>query len=157
MCPWLLEVPQRADNRDGPWITWLRSRRTAQSTSKPGQRHRWEAMCWPNPAGVISWVSHSSVSQCSCAEVAQPCYVCQGRHRGITPHPCLPAPSYASMGGFLPSPSLIACSWTLATVCCSQCLWYKCLQNCEMSWVKDRQGQPGFWFLLKGWFKPQVC
>lgn len=62
----------------------------------------------------------------------------------------MPAPSYASVRSFLPSPSLIACSWTLATFCCSQCLWYNCLQNCEMSWVKDQQGQPGFWFLLRG-------
>lgn len=68
-----------------------------------------------------------------------------------------PSPSYISVGSFLPSPSLIACFWTLATVCCSQCPWYNCLQNCEISWVKDQQGQTGFWFLLKGWFKPQSC
>lgn len=158
MCPWLLEVPRRADDRDRPWITWLWSRRTGQSTSKPGQRHGWEAMCWPSPAGVISWASRSSVSQCYWAEVAQPFTVCQGRHSGITPHPSASLlPPYASIGSFLPSPSLIAPSWTLATVCCSQCLWYNYLQNCETSWVKDQQGQPGFWFLLKGWFKPQSC
>lgn len=61
-----------------------------------------------------------------------------------------PVLSYVSVGSFLPNPSLIACFWTLATVCCSQCLWYSCLQNCEMSWVKDQQGQLGFQFLLKG-------
>lgn len=157
MCPWLLEVPQSSDNRDGPWITWLWSRRTGQFTSKPGQRLRWGATCWPNPAGVISCVSHSSMSQCSCAEVAEPCCVPRQAPWHNSTSFSMPAPSYASIGSFLPSPSLIACSWTLATVCCSQCLWYNCLQNCEMSWVRDQQGQPGFWFLLKGWFKPQAC
>lgn len=150
MCPWLLEVPWRADNRDGPWITWLWSGRAGQSPSKPGQRHGWEATCWPNPSGVISWASHSSISQCS-VQRWQSRVLCDkaGILHNSTSFSST-APSYANVGSSLPSPSLLTHSWTLATVCCSQCLWCHYLQNCEMSWVKGQQGQPGFCFLLKG-------
>lgn len=147
MCPWLLEVPQRADNWDGPSITWLWSGRTRQSTSRPGKRQQVGSqslvltkLCWSHQLGE--------------PQLCEPVFLC----RGGTAMLCVPRQgpwhkstsfgspvlSYVSVGSFLPNPSLIACFWTLATVCCSQCLWYSCLQNCEMSWVKDQQGQLGF-------------
>lgn len=134
ICLWLLEVPQRADNRNGPWITWLWSR-TGRSTSKPGQRHRREATCWPN---------------CWSRQLGEPVFLC----RGGTAMLCmpreapwcnstsfsLPASFCTSVGIVSPSPSLIACSWTLATVCCSQCSGTAVCRTVKWAGLKTNKG-----------------